>query len=251
MAFIICGKVSRRSGAPILLCCRAHLGCVRSLSPQTRMSARTASRSAGLEGIHRSRRIGQARVHQASTMLLVTGLLLFSSAMLEVKPSPVFADVSIGNAGPYRFLVDTGAQGSVIDPKLAAELDLRPEFRVEVVSANNTRLLPALKLETLRVGDKPLHESEIVFEDLSEVRRIDSSIRGVLGFDALVGYDFTLLPRTGRLELTRGRPAGAVTPFHRVEGRIAVAARMGSEVLNLILDSGANHVVLFRMPHAM
>ena len=66
--------------------------------------------------------------------MVIAGLLLLSSALLNTKPSPVFADVSIGKQGPYRFLVDTGAQTSLIDPKLAAELRLKPEFRVEVVT---------------------------------------------------------------------------------------------------------------------
>jgi predicted aspartyl protease len=84
--------------------------------------------------------------------MLFSALLLFSTALLNVKPSPVFAEVSIGTKGPYRFLVDTGAQTSVIDPKLAAQLNLKPAFRVEVVSQNSTRLLPALRLNTLHVG---------------------------------------------------------------------------------------------------
>src|SRR6266487_3305271 len=63
--------------------------------------------------------------------MLIAGLLLFSSSLLNVKPSPVFADVSVGTEGPYRFLVDTGNQTSLIDPILAAQLNLKPEFRVD------------------------------------------------------------------------------------------------------------------------
>jgi len=60
-----------------------------------------------------------------------------------------------------------------------------------------------------------------------------------------------LSPATGILDEKAERPAGEVIPFHRLEGRMAVKARMGRETLTLILDSGSNHVVLFRVPSAM
>jgi hypothetical protein len=183
--------------------------------------------------------------------MLIAGLLLFSTSLLHVKPSPVFADVSIGTAGPYRFLVDTGNQTSLIDAELAAQLKLKPEFRVELVSQNSTRLLPALRLNTLHIGEKRLGEAEVVLQDLAEARRLDPAVKGVLGWNALAGFDFALLPRAGKLDLNASRPDGDVVPFHRIEDRIAITARMGREDLTLILDSGANNVVLFRTPQAM
>jgi len=183
--------------------------------------------------------------------MLIAGLLLFSSSLLNVKPSPVYADVSFGAEGPYRFLVDTGSQTSLIDPKLAAKLNLKPQFRIEIITQNTTRVLPALKVITLRIGEKRLGETELVIQDVDEARRFGSSVKGVLGLNALSGIDFALSPRTGRLDLDMARPSGEVVPFQRIEERIAIAARMGRETLSLILDSGATHVVLFRTPEAM
>lgn len=183
--------------------------------------------------------------------MLIAGLLLFSSSLLNTKPSPVFAEVSIGTEGPFRFLIDTGSQTSLIDPKLAGQLNLKPEFRVEVVTQNSTRLLPALRMNTLHIGQKPLRETEVVFHDLAESRRFDPSIQGVLGLNALAGLDFALVPGSGKLDLTAERPSGEVVPFSRLEDRIAIQARMGRENLTLILDSGATHMVLFHTPEAM
>lgn len=183
--------------------------------------------------------------------MVIAWLLFLSSALLNTKPSPVFADVYIGTHGPYRFLVDTGAQTSLIDPKLAAELGLKPEFRVEVVTQHSNHLLPGMKVSTLHVGQRTLPEIELVFHDVAEVRRLDPHVRGLLGVNALTGFDFTLSPATGRLDLTAERPAGEVVPFYRIEGRIALKAQMGRETLTLILDSGSSHVILFRTPAAM
>ena len=69
--------------------------------------------------------------------------------------------------------------------------------------------------------------------------------------NALAGIDFTLMPGTGTLDIAGARPSGDVVPFYRMEGRMAVTARMGRESLKLILDSGATHIILFRTPAAM
>jgi hypothetical protein len=92
---------------------------------------------------------------------------------------------------------------------------------------------------------------EIVFSDVSQLRNLDRSIKGVLGANALKSFDFTLSPPTGRMDDTSEHPAGEVVPFEVIDGRIAIKARMGEETLTLVLDSGANHIVLFRLPAAM
>ena len=83
--------------------------------------------------------------------------------------------------GPFRFLVDTGAQSTMIQASLASELKLQPEFRVELVTVNGTRLTPGAKLRTLRLGATVLPELEVLFHDLTEARRLDPAIRGVPG----------------------------------------------------------------------
>ena len=171
--------------------------------------------------------------------------------MLTVKPSPVFADVCIGSNGPYRFLVDTGAQTSRIDPKLASRLNLTPAYRVEVVTQNSTRIVPAVSLKTLRIGKTEMPPFEVIFDDPVEAKRLDSGVRGVLGINALAGADFTLSPGLHRLDLDGARPDGESLPLRRIEDLITIPARMGRETLTLILDSGANHVILFHTPEAM
>ncbi len=183
--------------------------------------------------------------------MLIGTLLLFSSALLNTKPAPIFADIRIGARGPYRFLVDTGAQTSLIDPKLAAALGLKPEFRVDVITQESRRLSPGMKARNLYIGDTVLPETELVFYDVAEAQRLGQKVRGVLGINALAGLDFTLSPADGKMELTTERPNGEVAPLYLVEGRIGLKARMGSEILTLILDSGSTHVVLFRTPGAM
>ena len=178
--------------------------------------------------------------------------LCFFGVIPTKPPALVTAAVHVDGRGPFRFLVDTGAQSTMIQASLASELKLQPEFRVELVTVNGTRLTPGAKLRTLRLGATVLPELEVLFHDLTEARRLDPAIRGVLGANALAHFDYSLTPRTGRLDTGTTRPlAGEVIPFSVVDGRITVQARMGREDLALALDSGASHMVLFRTPEAM
>jgi predicted aspartyl protease len=179
--------------------------------------------------------------------MLIGALVLFSTAMVNRPPTPVFTDLYIGDRGPYRFLVDTGAQTTLIDRKLAAELQLKAEFQVDVLTQNTTRKLDALRSRALRIGNTALPETEMVIDDLSAV----APIRGLLGLNALRNLNFSLTPKSGRLDLEGERPEGAAVPLRPVAGRVAVQARMGDQDLVLALDSGAAHVALFRLPAAM
>jgi predicted aspartyl protease len=183
--------------------------------------------------------------------MIFISLLLFFSGVIDTKPAPVLTDVYIAGKGPYRFLVDTGAETSMIDPTLASKLGLQPEFRSEVVTQLSSQLVPGTKARNLKIGNRALPETELLFQEIEGPRRIDSSVQGVLGLNALTTFDFTLTPNTHKLDHSAKRPAGTAVPFSMVEGRMTVKARMGRETLTLILDSGSTNIVLFRKPEAM
>ncbi len=48
--------------------------------------------------------------------------------------APLWSPVAINQRGPFDLMVDTGSQATVIDPSLAAQLDLKPQGRVGLVS---------------------------------------------------------------------------------------------------------------------
>jgi hypothetical protein len=99
--------------------------------------------------------------------------------------------------------VDTGSQTTLVDPALATKLRLHPEFRVEIITQNSTRVLPALKMKSLRIGDKRIPEIEVVIHKLDDARRFDPNVVGVLGMNGLVELDFGLLHSAGTLAWTR------------------------------------------------
>lgn len=186
------------------------------------------------------------------TASLFVALSAHFAGIIDAPPAPIFTDVYLGSHGPFRFLIDTGAESSVIHPALAGKLGLKPEYRVEQFTLHGSRLVPALKASGLRIGRRPIPAAELMIHDIDAARRLDPAVDGILGANALASFDFTLSPSTKSLDDTTPRPVdGQAVPFQTIEGRWALKARMGAETLTLILDSGATNVVLFRVPAAM
>jgi predicted aspartyl protease len=188
------------------------------------------------------------------TPLIAAALLAFGT--ISTKVFPVTAEVYVEGRGPYLFYVDTGSETTVIEPALAASLGLRPAFQTEIVSVTGSRFAPGTRVGTLRVGGEAIPPVEVLFDDPSQARQLVSGVRGVLGINALRHVNSLLAPREGVLRIGSAavRPTDGdvvAVPLREVEGRLVIPMQMGRDELSLVLDSGANHVVLFRMPKAM
>ncbi len=180
----------------------------------------------------------------AMTMMAMTG-------PLPLPTPPIVVEVSWGGRPPVAMLVDTGAESTTIDPGVAAGWGLKPEFAVELVNLHGTRLVPGLRTRELSIGGTALGELEVLLVDAGAARARAPKVKGVLGANALRGLDYTLLPRKGELQVGAPRPEGVVLPLGFARDRLRIDAKMGTETLRFVLDSGANHVVLFRTPEAM
>lgn len=184
-------------------------------------------------------------------MIAVFLLATFLAATIDTKVFPVTTEVHINGRGPYRFLIDTGSQTSLLHTRLAAELGIQPTFRTELVNLNGSRLVPGTVVPSVAVQGRNVENVELLFHELTQARRIVPDVDGVLGSNILARFNFLLSPSAGELSTTDPRPAGPAIPFQAVDDRIVLHARMGSETLALVLDSGASHIVLFRTPEAM
>jgi predicted aspartyl protease len=75
----------------------------------------------------------------------------------------VVAAVMVDGKGPYRFIVDTGANESTISPKLAAALGLAPSTSksLRVAGVTGTEIVPSVSIESLRAGALVIAHSQL------------------------------------------------------------------------------------------
>lgn len=165
-------------------------------------------------------------------------------------------EVWIGRSGPWRFALDTGAEGSTVSRTLAERLALPVLGAVEQYTlAGSTKTL-LVRVSGLRVGrDGPVTNVDAAVSDLVAMRRVVRDVDGVLGGDALAGFDYLLDYGRGRLTLGRDGAGlvddargGAELPMQMDRHRPIVSwpADRGEAPVPLVLDTGASALIVDR-----
>jgi predicted aspartyl protease len=150
--------------------------------------------------------------------------------------------ISIGGQGPYRFIVDTGSERTVVSRELAARLGLSSGAPVIVhsmteVSRVETAIVPAMQIGRRRVLgiEAPLLGEGALGAD------------GLLGVDSLAAQRVDLDFRTNEMTVTRSErrrerwegDSIVVTARSRFGHLILVDAAFEGERVWVILDTGA------------
>jgi len=165
----------------------------------------------------------------------------------------MIAQVSIDDRGPFEFLVDTGSNTTLLDPGLAAELNLHAKDKLQLASLAESAAVPRYFLGKLTVGTFSLANLEALAAPLPELRAVDQNIRGVLGMNFLLHFSFRLDFDTPALELYSSPagariPAGLSVPVQINQARLLIpvvssAAAHGN--WKLVLDSGISQLLVF------
>jgi len=156
----------------------------------------------------------------------------------------VLVDVKIGGKGPFRFVFDTGAGGSVMDLAFAKAQGLALGEEAMVGSPNGAgRPGRMVKLDTLRVGGLTLHGmTSIAFDGLPFPPGPDAP-RGVIGPYGMTGLLVTLDYPRGRLVFRRGAlPApdsSEIFAWDRTRPLPEIPVTLAGKRLAVHLDSGA------------
>jgi hypothetical protein len=171
-----------------------------------------------------------------------------SQINLQIRSGrPVVDGVYVNGTGPYRFLLDTGAQTNQMESGVAAKIGLKPDFRVELATASGVDDVRGTHTEIL-LGDMAVPAQELLLTSLAAVRTFDSSIQGVLGQEFLKEFDYLLDIRKRRLHISPiVVPKGERIDLETANGRILISTSLG----RLVVDSGTDTMILFGDKTAM
>jgi predicted aspartyl protease len=152
--------------------------------------------------------------------------------------------VQIAGAGPYEFVIDTGAQRTVISRELAGKLGLAVGRTVRLTGMTGTEnvgtvVIPSISVSTL--GGERIEAPALAAEHLGA--------SGMLGIDALQGHalaiDFdnqrmSVAPARRRGERVRRAPDEIIIQANSLFGQLVVTdARVAGERVRVILDTGS------------
>lgn len=173
----------------------------------------------------------------------------------------VVIPVKVNQSGPYDFLVDTGAQITVIDPALASGLGIKLQGTARLVSVSDVSPASIGILDSIEAGSNVVKKPYIVVQDLKEIQKAAPDIRGVLGlnflshFDMLIDYRHNLLcldESTGMQAELHGEPISLVKPRLPAEvpdmSPLVIAVNLsdtGTRPILLQVDSGSDGAILY------
>jgi predicted aspartyl protease len=180
---------------------------------------------------------------------------------LALPPEPIFAvptrldrvgrvlaPVMVNERGPFRFILDTGANRSVLSPRVAALLQLTPsaDKPIDVHGVTGSAVLPAVEIDSLRAGDLVLVRNSRV-PVLPETVLADAD--GILGVEGLSGSRIDIDFVTDRVTISKSRGATAAAgmlaiPVRlRYNGLLVTRASVGRQRVTAIIDTGAERTL--------
>ena len=159
----------------------------------------------------------------------------------EQKRNRLFIDVRINDQGPFRFLVDSGADRTAIGVGLAARLGLPTADAVRVQGMAGSAMVATVIIDRLQLGG-----SEIAAIRAPALAERDLGAQGLIGIDALreqrLLLDFDA--KTITVQDSRDAPTNAageivVTARLRKGQLIITQASVGDTRVSAVIDTGS------------
>ena len=190
---------------------------------------------------------GYGNVAQASDGIDTVDRALYAAPTRPDRVGRMLAAVEVNGTGPYRFIIDLGANRSALSSRLAEQLGLAEtgSDTIEVHGVTGSAVVPMALVDELRVGDLVLQDQKMpvlgghVFADAD----------GILGVDGLQQSRIEVDFRNDRVRIgasdRRRAPQGYLTVPARVmyQGLLLVAGHVGDVETHVVIDTGAEYTI--------
>jgi hypothetical protein len=188
------------------------------------------------------RRSWLVRITVSAALLAIAAYPLAGAVKLEVREGrPFVSGVFVNGHGPYRFLIDTGANMNLIESDLAEKIGMDATFADVVESSLGGRSMPGSDGNVIELAHVRAENQRFQFSTLDSLHTVWPDVKGILGQAFLACFDYTMDLRHKTLQFGKQERAGKRTPFRLLEGRTMLTTSLG----DLVVDSGAGRLLLF------
>jgi predicted aspartyl protease len=171
-----------------------------------------------------------------------------------VNGNLIVVTMTSGGTRHFDFVLDTGADTTIVDSRLAARLSKVELRHVEQSTLAGVQSLSVSSVAVLSAGSAQVRNLQVLVQDLARLRLLDSHIQGILGQDFLSHFNYLLDYRRHVIRIEAANEIedaleGDRIKIEAVENRMIVASEGQSlrrAKLRLLLDSGASLLVLIR-----
>ena len=192
-----------------------------------------------------------------------------SPITISMKPSAgiEIVQVSLNGAGPYPFVLDTGANVSMVKRRLLRELKVPVAGAVVLVASLGESLHERAELHSISLSGLSVQDVEVSTLEGPELGSIQEQVQGILGenfleqFDLLIDNDKQLLvlDQTPQLEdsltgehlpISRSGISNASDAAHRIFVPLKLPDLLTRPVL-FLLDSAANSAMFYPLKNEL
>lgn len=152
---------------------------------------------------------------------------------------------SLGLLDRLNFLVDTGANPTAVDQKIAKKLGLEGHPKqLDLLDQNvpvEAAVLPTLQLGPIRAESLPG-----IIQDLSPIEKnLGVRIDAIVRFGVLSTESFAIDYEAKKIVFGAIEALPFAVPFDTAPPKHTVLLRVGDQIVRLLLDTGAQDVLLF------
>ena len=149
----------------------------------------------------------------------------------------------VDGKGPFRFIIDTGANASTISPKLATALGLSPSAGrpLRIAGVTGTEMVPSVPIESLQAGALVIGHSQlpVIWSPIM------TGADGILGAAGLAQDSLLVDFRHNTVVISSADAAAIPLGYARVQatrlrgGLLSVPGEVGGVPVDAIIDTGS------------
>lgn len=174
--------------------------------------------------------------------------VIYAAPTTEDGIGRVMAPVYLNGQGPFLFIVDTGANRTVLSPETARRLGISVDTaaRATVHGVTGSEAAPLARVREMRAGR--IVRRDVLMPVVSS--RVHADADGMLGADNLAGTRLTVDFKRNRIDIQESvnaasRPRGAISlPAEMRFGLLPlVRGRVGGVAIETVIDTGAERSI--------
>ena len=166
-----------------------------------------------------------------------------TAQIVDRRSGRMVVPVTVNGEGPFRFILDTGANRSVLSPQLVERLGIVTSGSGEVHSIHGVTVAPLAQVNSLQFGELTLGGSRTVPVMRGPVMAGEA---GLLGVDGLQGRRLRMDFENQCVEISPSEPRWRRLGWSLVEGElrfghlILIEGRIREESVHILIDTGSD-----------
>ena len=154
--------------------------------------------------------------------------------------------IKVNDRGPFRFVLDTGANRTVLTPRLVETLGLKVahDSRVTMSGVTGSASVPTVAVDHVKAGDVVLRGQHLPVAD-----SLSGDVDGILGVDMLGNTRVIVDFLAGKVQIRKAHREGVMDGMTRVPAKfrfgrlLVVQATIGRIPVKAVIDTGSEYTL--------